>query len=86
MTFALDKCFVCSLTVILVICFVSFHSFDVRFDLDCQFKDSNFIIVKHINCRCAKFILTRNVCFCAFSARAGLLIFGGHVYRALDVF
>lgn len=25
-TFALDKCFVCSLTVILVICFVSFHS------------------------------------------------------------
>lgn len=85
-TFALDKCFVCSLTVILVICFVSFHSFDVRFNLDCQFKDSNFIIVKHINCRCAKFNLTRNVSFCAFFTCAGLLIFGGHVYRALSYY
>lgn len=85
-TFALDKCFVCSLTVILVNCFVSFHSFDVRFDLECQFKDSNLIIVKHINCRCAKFILTRNLSFCAFFTCTGLLIFGGHVYRALSYY
>ncbi len=86
-TFALDKCFVCSWTVILVICFVSFHSFDVRFDLECQFKDSSRIIVKHINCRCAKLTLTRNVSFinirwsCLQGSFILLVMYSSHAWR-----